>query len=664
MIEKLSLEQFEQIKNQLADLIKEYEEYIEIHKNDENYNENEVEEKFTERYLSIQNYLLSYDLSNIPFEAWKDFIIFSDEEHIVDFSKTRANIDFALIEYYGNGNFRGCNVRNLETLGRSLNYKDYDEETIKANPSLFLSDIFSEEFKEKYYGGILTIKDLTSLSNQQLNEIKKKNLKFHMDSKEYNGLLLETLGLDRIVELYKYSPEEYDAINKLITMYGGIDFDLENGKYAPSTDEFFEKIKTVEISELKNVCFDFARKKITNSESWIRIEKYPEMFIKENSDIFLVDANIPDEVKERYFNKRLKLQDLIDYPNVFKNIPVDYFMEYGTYIHKFIRDNYGMGKFQELLEKHPDIFAHIAQEGKEYSFVKFLKEGTDLDKAFSSAVKDYFLNYGMPDDFRFVSGDQVIYNVPDWLSSMNFKFMDKLTTIEELLEYTDSVFVLDRDQRRVLETFDIDNIKRFEQDTAFFSHKEYQWSQDLRMFNAFAYYFRQHNPDSLAKSGIDFKNGSLSYEEFSKQLAACLDIMRKEGIFINFPNYDWIQGEFRDKHPEIFMDLNAPRMLKAAYYHNHIDSAFLFQHKDYIPYLIDKNLSNTINANIKLTIPSLVDEKGNIMLSYSNFINEYTSRYGNKKLLILIFKYGGLLSDLTISNRQLKNLLETLFIVK
>ncbi len=654
MIEKMTLEQFEQIKNQLANLVKQFEEYDELHKNDENYNGDEIQEKFTEQYLSIQNHLLSYDLSDIPFEAWKDFEIFSDETHIADFSKTRANIDFDLIAYFGDGNFRGCNVRNLEKLGRRLNWRDFDEGTIKANSSIFLSDIFSEAFKDKYYSGFLTIKDLASLSDQQLDEIKHKDFKLHMGYEEYDDkeLLLKTLGFDRVVELYKYSLEEYDAVNKLIAMCYDPYLASEKGKEAPSVEEFLERIKTVEISELKNTCFDFARKQIINSTGPIKVDDYPEMFIKENPDIFLVGVDIPDEVKERYFHRQLQIQDLIDYPDAFEKIPVDYFIASETDVPKFIRDNYGMGKFQELLQKHSDVFAHIAQEKDFYFFQQFLKKGKDLDRAFSDAVKNYFVNYGMPAQFRVVRDGQTIYNVPDWLSSMNFKFVDKLNTPEDLLAYTDSVFVLDPDQRRTLETLNIDNIKRFEQETGFFTYKGSSWwSEDLKMFKAFSMFFNIYSTNSLANMGIDFKNGSLSYEEFENQLAKCFDIMRKDEFFlINFTNYDWIQGEFRNKHPEIFIDQNAPEELKSAYYRGKINVGFLFDHQEYIPYLIDKNLSNVINGNIKLLIPSLIDEKGNIIPTSINFIDEYVSRYGNEKLLKLISKYGVVLSGITISS--------------
>lgn len=649
MIEKMNLEQFQQIRNQLTQLVKEYEYNYEIHKNDDNYDNSVEEQRLIDQYLEIQNRLLQYDLSDIPFEAWEGMAIISDETHAVDFSKTRANIDFDLVEYWGNGNFRGCKVRNLEKLRKSLNPKEFDEETIRANSSLFLSDAFSEEFKEKYYSESVSISDLATLSSQQLNEIKQKDFSSHMDYQEYNGLLIETLGIDKVVQLYQHSPEEYASINKLINMHNGFDFGSNNINL-PTFEEFLQQIKSVDISEIKNLCFDYARKKITNSGAWINQNEYPESFINENSDIFLVDANIPVEVKERYFRRDLKVQDLLDYPDVFGNIPVDYFMEHRTYISQFIRDNYGMGKFQELVRKHPDIFAHISQENEFYRFNIFLKAGKDLDSTFARAVKEYFLNYGMPDQFRVVSEEQTIYNVPEWLSSMNFKFVDRLNTNEELLQYNDSIVVIDKEQRCVLDTLSIDYIKRFEQETGFFTHKGYEWSKDLEMIDAFSSYFRIHSPSQLEKQGIDFKNGNISYKEFLTQLANCLDKMRKNNVFTDFPDYDWIQGEFRESHPEIFMDLNAPYELKKAFYKNRLNPEFLYQHKDYVKYLVNKNLSNTIRADMKLTIFGLIDEQGQMMPNSTNFVDEYVSRYGNEKFLQLCVKYGGVLSNITISS--------------
>lgn len=640
MIEKISLKQFQQIRNQLTQLVKEYEYNYEIHKNDDNYDNSIEEQRLIDRYFEIQNRLLQYDLSDIPFEAWEGMAIMSDETHAVDFSKTRANVDFDLVEYWGNGNFKGCKVRNLEKLRKFLNPKEFDEETIRANSSLFLSDAFSEEFKDKYYSESVSISDLSALSSNQLEELKQKDLKSHMDYQEYNGLLIETLGIDKVVQLYQHSKEEYASVNKLINMHNGFDFGSNNSNL-PTFEEFLQQIKIVDISEIKKLCFDYARKKITNSGAWINQNEYPESFINENSDIFLVDANIPVEVKERYFRRDLKVQDLLDYPDVFGNIPVDYFMDHRTYISQFIRDNYGMGKFQQLVQKHPDVFAHISQKDEFYKFSRCLKEGKDLESAFTQAVKDYA-------SFEMELGNALGEIIPGWLSSMNFQVVDKLNTNEELLHYTDSTFILDKNQRTIIDTLGIDNIRKFEQDTGFFTHKGYQWSRDLEMINAFSSYFRIHSPSQLEKQRVDFKNGSLSYEEFLTQLANCLDHMRKNNLFTDFPAYDWIQGEFRESHPEIFMDLNAPDELKEAFYKNRITPEFLFQHKDFLKYIVNKNLSNTVRADMKLTVPGLIGEQGHMMPSSSNFVDEYVSRYGNEKFLQLCAKYGVILSDITI----------------
>lgn len=245
MIKKMSLEEFRQIKAQLGQIINNFE----LKQADENYDVSILINK----YLKTQNYLLQYDLSDIPFEEWKGIEIISDDNNKADFSKTKANLDFNLFEYSGNVNFKGCNVKNLEKLKNNLNPNNFDEETIIANSALFLSDSFSDEFKEKYYSGKIRIGDLVSLSSQQLDEIKQKDLNLHMDYKEHTSLLMKIFDIDKIIELYLHSLEEYDAVNKIINMHSldSESKDLEN---------FLQKIQIEYVSKLKSICFDYAKK--------------------------------------------------------------------------------------------------------------------------------------------------------------------------------------------------------------------------------------------------------------------------------------------------------------------------------------------------------------------------------------------------------------------
>lgn len=541
MIEKLTLEQFQQIKSQLSQLIQQYDDYYDTHKNDDNYDDELLEQRFAEQYLSIQNRLLNYDLSDIPYSEWSDMAIFSDESHEADFSKTNANIDFKLVKYAGtNANFRGCNIRNLNSISSSYSPEQFDENTIKDNPNEFLSFSFNANFKSNYYTINLKLIDFIGLTDNELEELKKKNIISHFND---------------YIWLYYDDDEDYN-----------------------------------------------------------------------------------------------------------------YSISCQSYLVDFIISKYGQEEFLSLIKKHSDVLLHIAELEDIRTFNKFLKEGKDLESAFSKAVKQYFLNYGMPDQFKVVSEGQTIYNVPEWLSSMNFQFVEKLNTANDLLQYTDSVLVIDDSQRLVLDTLNIENIRRFEQETGFFTHKGYEWSRDLEMFNTFSDYFRMHSPSQLEKQGIDFKNGNISYEEFLTQFANCLGHMRKNGVFIDFPSYDWIQGEFRESHPEIFVNLDnltsisqeERQRLTKAFYTRTLSFDDIKKYPELANALKDKNLSiafgdkdgNHHEGRIFLdTGYGRTSEK-----KYSDL--ELLQVFGNEKFLELCSKYGRymdgiathLSKDITIRN--------------
>ena len=211
---KITLEQFINIKEKIAQLLTQFQDYLDDHENDKDFNFDLSEKKFIEQAFLIESSLFNCDLSDIPFEAWQDFYIISDENHVADFSKTRANIDFNMVIYTNHVNFKGCNIRNLEMVERTLKPKYFDEETIRANSSLFLSDSFSEEFKDKYYSNIqLKISDLVDLTPEQLQELEKKKPDLHLDHNLYFSFILKTLGLDKVVQLYNHSKEDYDAVS-------------------------------------------------------------------------------------------------------------------------------------------------------------------------------------------------------------------------------------------------------------------------------------------------------------------------------------------------------------------------------------------------------------------------------------------------------------------
>ena len=458
---KLTLEQFLEIRKQLTDLEKEknqeesvYEEQIKEIKNKYKWHpyydmESELEpikkmiDKIEENYyyktISIQSVLLNYDLSDIPFGAWKNFIFYGDDNHFIDFSNTNANLDFSIITVCNckDYNFKNCNVKNIEEI-YGLTANSFDEKVINSNPDLFLSG-FSEDFRKKYFDLNVTLDDLSKLSDDEIDKLNP-DLDEHMES---NGLMyhlfFDLLGLKKIVELYRYSKEECIDV-------------LELASKSRYTKEICELISNTDIINVKNTCYNYLRNKMLYSKDYIYLEGYTQQFINENEDIFLIGLNIPDEVKERFFFKELKINDFVSYPLMFQNMPLDYFLDENnekiSKIIGFIRKNYGVGEFQKLIQKHKNIFLYLEQNNKFDRLLDFLVKRSDLEKDFKNIIRCYLSAYHCD--------NQGLKDI-DWLTSMQFQYknieLDKLTENADMLNAINDnnvVFKLDKDMAWIM----------------------------------------------------------------------------------------------------------------------------------------------------------------------------------------------------------------------
>ena len=150
---KITLEQFNQYKERCKSIVDKMEDVYEQNTNNPNFDMNKFYEQFMQRYLEVQNELLKFDLSLIPYDVWRDFTILSSKDHPVDFSGTHANIDFSIFQYNDDAeiNFKGCNIRNLSSLNRMLKSSDFDKVVVDNNKEMFVSDLFSQEFQKKLF---------------------------------------------------------------------------------------------------------------------------------------------------------------------------------------------------------------------------------------------------------------------------------------------------------------------------------------------------------------------------------------------------------------------------------------------------------------------------------------------------------------------------------
>lgn len=627
--EILSLEKFREFKSRLVSLINTAEKFYEENKNNEEVVMTFMDET-RKNYLAIQEELFSYNLSLVPFEEWSGIEIMG----IANLAGTSANIDFAILNYSGMGNFHGCNVRNLEYIKRRIDERDFDETTIKNNSKLFLSKNFSTEFRYKYYNGSLKFSDIVTLSSDQWNELNEKEFNNRLNLDYWELRLFEILEFEKIRAIYNYSKEDLELLVQTLeysSMHVG-DVD-ELGK-----SNFSLELKTIEVNEINNWCMEYIKNSLFKpSYSKVDVEALPKLFVENNKKMLLMDENIPEDLKEKYYARDLKIQEVIDNIDLFEGIQIEFFIGENKYDVLDLAKTVGFDNLNKLIKKYPNVIKYFIENNQVYNFTQYYHRKTDLDASFKETLKEYIVNVKYPEEFK----------------EMNFEFIQNIETLDELVNYNDLTIIMNESQRHLINLFGIENIKQFEQETGFFSHKENINSNELTMFNAMDVFFKA-NHSSREKLERVLKNVTLNYDNFKEILAMYLDEMRGNNVFTDYPNYDWMQGKFRDEHPELFINSNAPENLKKAFYKNKITPEFLFNNKEIIPYLLDKDLSNTIKANITLT---LLDEISLALPRKINFIQEYAKRYGNEKTLQLIVKYGEALNQLIIpiSYRELDN---------
>ena len=622
---KITWEQFNEYKVKCRAILSELDEIGEKNKGNPKFNEKEFEAQLIQRYLAIQSELLKFDLSTIPYTAWEDFLILTDKDYPVDLSNTHANIDFLIFDYDDGINFKGCKIKNLNSLNRMLKSGDFDQKVIDENKEMFLSDLFSQEFQQKLFDKKMTIPDLFSLNSEQVTELKSKNFMNGFES--FTKELIDLVGLDNLIQLYSISKDDFQKVYEL---YKSI---VSN----PSNSESFHEqdvrklFKNISPTEIKQTFYSLERKEILSSiHRIINPKDYPESFVKENDDIFMLNVEMPDDLRRRFYQRELTFDYIKDNINIFKNLPLYKFIVRAksqdiSFGFRLIVKTLGDKTTLKAIELFPEYFNYIIKGNLWDDFSNFVATSDKIE-----------LNQG-EDDKKILM---------DFLKSF-FASNNKITNTEQLMLYNPSLFPLDEKQNRIIQILGLENIKRFEKETGFFFHKEnsdnVSYFEDLSLFEAFSIYTNEYKK---------FEDETLSYEEFEDELAQCLEAAREEGVFkfSDFSSYDWIQGEFRENHSEIFMDQNAPDELKKAFYRNDIYPELLYQHEDYIKYLVNKNLQKTIRTRAKLAVPREIDNQGRIMPNNYNFIDEYISRYGNEKFLQLCTKYGQVLYDITITS--------------
>ncbi len=430
MLEKITLEHFQEIISKISNLYNSiFDDLINGKVTEEELGEegflNLVNEYANATYPLLQE-LTSYDLSDIPTDAYQEIFVCIPEDKKISFNGTNANIDFYNVNCIITGNnldFNNCNVTNFRIFqhldGSFCSVEETKEilgsKYIENNPQIFLDDSFTPEFREKYMLSLCTIDDIAVLSPEQLSKLPKDRK--YAEYKLYK--LISTIGLENVLKAYNLDKNFYAIL-------------LDN---ADCLDEEimtdFDKDKIMEhISEnIGDRYFQFRRNYGPETKA-----AFPKYFIENYTS--------DQELIEHFYTSKLTFEDLISHPEVFSEF--DYSDAISLSIpNRFEEINKALGykKLYELYNKYPKLMKAMFDSE---NAPKIFKIGDFIyPNAFESqlreAVRQYMINNyftSVPEEFSEMF-DKIIIEQPDLSDFENYerviiKDYDSLEVINKL----------------------------------------------------------------------------------------------------------------------------------------------------------------------------------------------------------------------------------------
>lgn len=706
-MEKLDLQIFRNLKQEIVEYIAKYQEAEERGE----YLSDEEKEQFLARYKEIIEILSEHDLSDIDFEEWRGMVLFADKDNPLDFSKTKANIDFSILEVYDTyqtfPNFKSCQIKNFDFEKYYYSPEMFDEEFRKENKGRFLSESISEEIADRFYKGELTLTDIQN--NPELaNKIEEKNLAYGLRD------IYKIIGREEFCKL--------DAQFIDTTRYSWTEFLNSN-----------PNLRTAE--EIMPVLYKSARDQIIGYSNddikgrfYHRQDELGERFREENPDLFLSEE-VPESVREHYYEHSLSMQEFSGNLQHFEGKTVAHsFRDYGD--ERKMVSLYGEGIYQLFADYKP-LFDKVIEDYPAMSSIEvpsgpITKE--QRKEIMSTALTTYITRNGFEqvenwDEFKMILDFIPMEYLPATPSTREFiekygidriiesgldiKYLfkgQKLTNIEEIaslngIELEDIRKLVSRDGQRILDSYDvkqlleygitdlselsettndlsqiremlkkrpldlinmedrkkrfierygIDNIIALDEETGgMFSHQ--MWSNDIYLT------LLTHAEGNAPK--LD-ESKKLSYDEFKDRMYEILLHARDERGPLqsrDYPDYDFIQGKFREEHPDIFLDGELPEDVKKAFYTRDMTAEMIRQNPELIKLLQGKDLSRAFAQKMTAGISmQMMDKDGNVIGRVPNTVNmaQYLSeKLGQEEFLKICADYGKCLDSIGIMTK-------------
>lgn len=429
MLVKLSIEQFIYIKNSLLNLISDINNRANL-----DIPEETLLNEFFEKYKNLKDELLSYDLSDIPFEEWKGLFIFSGEQFggPADFSNTHANIDFSLIEgaSFDDINLEGCNIKNLQKF--DYNENTFDENYMINHPEFFPDKTLPQKVRNAFYEKKMVFNDLIEYPSLK-NCVNVYS--FAGDKYSASSILIDTIGFDHAIRLFDEYPEFVSAItnknerelflksNYLVNK----NFD-QSGSYEEAKQFVYKEV----IFSLKN---DF-------STEFLPPEIIPQDMVESLPNVFINEEELPISIIDKYYAGNISFDDAIKYRDILKDKDI----ELGTRSISGIKEiKRTFGDYWKFIDMVPKECYKVVQ--KYFSLNSDAAESisdissSELNKLISDSIR-FFFDYDVLGKKKFNIEELYVFSkyvpVDELILETNILTFIKKCGFDNIIEYNNS----------------------------------------------------------------------------------------------------------------------------------------------------------------------------------------------------------------------------------
>ncbi len=570
-MEKMTLERFREIKGKFK--------IIELFANEEIDDESreqldgeKTEELEQEMGLLLEE-LHQSDLSDIPAEEYEGFYDIG-----VDFSGTKANIDFKIIATKYRGypiRVKGCNVTNFDfDSGIPYDEESFDEEFVQENRSKFwgLSDDrpIPREIRDKYHQSKLTLVDIIEYN---LFDIVDSSRIYGYEERHIFEKLPESVIRHMDIEFHKKISYSFIQITK--------------GKQI-ETIEDYDQLLLESVKHYIERCLSEE-----NYDEFIGFEKARELVPE-----YIIDfPEGSDELKKAFLQYELRFEDILEHQELFRG-------------KKFVKRMAGIGNRAEelefteekifyMLDNYPELSRNVIEDSYIFDRLAIVVDPSKTKEENTAVIREEAKKIV---ESPYVSEREVyslrsIYGLADRMQDLSeydrqkFDQILKYATIEEIESYRIPREILSNSESlKAFAFFGLKTIMDFDRENGeIFSRENYNLLKSL-----FENYLHYDHSNMLTRMDCRKMQEGEPYdrpftkEEFEEAVIRMIRRQSREEREIDFRVFS---DGFKKRHSKMYLPEDADEELKQKYYNKQLTLEDFVQHPEWISQLKNTDFS-------------------------------------------------------------------------